>query len=235
MVKIPIVIDGRPLDVENSKTVLEACRENEIEIPTMCHFNGLVDVGACRLCLVEIEGIPKLLPSCTTKIQTNQVIHTQTERLKKYRRMITEIFFAERNHICSVCVANGNCELQDMAGHVGMEHVRFPYLSQKCDVDTSHPLYVMDHNRCIMCTRCVRVCSDVEGAHNWGVMNRGYQARIISDFNTPWGESVTCTSCGKCVEICPTGALWPKGTTQGQLEKYPEKITELIERREMNL
>ncbi len=235
MPKITLTIDGKPIETDHGKTLLEVCRENKIDIPTLCHLDGLIDVGACRLCLVEIEGISKLLPTCTTKAQANQVVNTQTDKLKKYRKMIVEMFFAEGNHVCSVCVANNSCELQDMGYKVGMEHVRFPYLFQHSEVDASHPLYLKDHNRCILCTRCVRVCAEVEGAHNWGVMNRGYKARIISDFNTPWGDSNTCTDCGKCVDACPTGSLWPKKVLQGQFKKNPGKINDLVEKRKMNL
>ncbi len=235
MPKVAITIDDKNLEVDVGKTVLDVCRENDIDIPTMCHLKGLVDVGACRLCLVQVQGVAKLLPACTTKVAANQVIATQTDKLKKYRRMITELFFAERNHVCSVCVANGNCELQDLGYKVGMESVRFPYLFQQCEVDSSHSKFVMDHNRCIMCTRCVRVCSDVEGAHNWDIMNRGVKVRIIADFNVPWGDSVTCTYCGKCVDVCPTGALWNKEQTQGSLVKYPQAVSDLVEKRERNL
>jgi len=235
MNKLTIYIDDKQLQAEPGKTILEVCRDQEIEILTMCHLKGVDDVGACRLCLVEIEGLSKLLSACTTKITANMVIHTKTERIKKYQRITTELFFAERNHVCAVCVANGNCELQDLGYKVGMDHIRYPFLFPKCEVDTSHPWYVMDQNRCIMCTRCVRVCNEVEGAHNWDVKNRGYQVRIISDFDTPWGESITCTSCGKCLHACPTGALWPKAIVQGQLEKKPEFIDELMERRKMIL
>jgi len=234
-VKIPIMIDDKPLEVESGKTILEVCQENKIDIPVMCHLKGLTDVGACRLCLVEIEGIPKLLPSCTTKVAANQKIKTQSERLKKYQRLTVELFFAERNHICSVCVANNNCELQDMANKVGMDHVRFPYLFQAGNVDATHGKYIIDHHRCIMCTRCVRVCSEVEGAYNWDVMGRGFKARVISDFSQPWGESTTCTSCGKCLQVCPTGALWPKNASQGQLQKNPESVMELVEKRRMGI
>jgi len=235
MNKIPIQIDDKKLEVEEGKTILTVCREHDIEILTMCHLKGVMDIGACRLCLVEIEGVNRLLSACTTKIAANMIIRTNTERIKKYQRITTELLFAERNHVCSVCVANGKCELQKLGYKVGMDRIRYPFIFPQCEVDTSHAWYVIDHNRCIMCTRCVRVCNEVEGAHNWDVMNRGYNVRIISDFNTPWGDSETCTSCGKCLHACPTGAIWPKAIVQGQLEKNPEMINELMERRAMKL
>lgn len=235
MAKIPVTIDDKKIMAESEHSILDTCHENGIEILTMCHLKGLSDVGACRLCLVEIEGVSKLLSACTTKIAENMVIRTNTARIKRYQRITSELFCAERNHVCSVCVANGNCELQKLGYKTGMDHIRYPYLFPQCDVDTSHPLFVLDHNRCILCTRCVRVCSEVEGAHNWDVMNRGFNVRIISDFNTPWGESSTCTTCGKCVQACPTGALWPKAIVQGQLDKHPEMITELVEKRKLGL
>lgn len=229
--KIKLSIDGKEVHCDAGKTLLEVCREQKVDLPTLCYFEGLSTVGACRLCVVQIEGSPKLLPACTTPASEGQKVTTVTEKLTKYRRMIVELFFAERNHVCAVCVANNHCELQNLGYKVGMDHVRFPYLYPECKVDATHPDYVMDHNRCIMCTRCVRVCDEVESAHNWDVMGRGFQSRIIADFNLPWGQSETCTSCGKCVEICPTGALWPKSAVLGGLEKKPETISELIEKR----
>lgn len=235
MNKISIEIDDKKLEVEEGKTILDVCRAHDIEILTMCHLKGILDIGACRLCLVEIEGVSRLLSACTTKIAPNMIIRTNTERIKKYQRITTELFFAERNHVCSVCVANGKCELQKLGYKVGMDRIRYPFLFPHCEVDTSHAWYVIDHNRCIMCTRCVRVCNEVEGAHNWDVMNRGYNVRVISDFDTPWGESETCTSCGKCLHACPTGAFWPKAIVQGQLQKNPGMINELMEKRAMKL
>jgi bidirectional [NiFe] hydrogenase diaphorase subunit len=229
--KCLLTIDGKQVKTETGKTVLEVCRENAIDIPTLCYVEGLEKVGACRLCVVEVEGSSKLFPSCTTQVQEGQAIHTTSEKLEKYRRMIVEMLFSERNHVCAVCVANNNCDLQKLGYRVGMDHVRFPYLFQNCSVDATHEDYVIDHNRCILCTRCVRVCDEIEAAHNWDVMGRGYESRIISDFNQPWGESTTCTSCGKCVDVCPTGALWPKKATLGNLNKDTDYLTELVDKR----
>lgn len=233
MNNIPITVNDRELLVAPGISILEACRDNDIEILTMCHLEGIKDTGACRMCLVEIEGVPRLLSACTTVVAANMIIRTATERIKRYQRITVELFFAERNHVCAVCVANGHCDLQDLGYQVGLHSIRYPHLFPVCNVDTSHPLYVIDHNRCIMCARCVRVCAEVEGAFNWEVKNRGFEVRVISDFDTPWGESVTCTSCGKCIHACPTGALWPKSVVQGQLHKHPEMINELVEKRKM--
>ncbi len=232
---IHLTIDNKPIETAPGRSILEICREYGINILTMCHLEGLSDIGACRLCLVEIEGNSRLQPACTTKATEKMVIQTKNERITQYQRITTELLFAERNHVCAVCVANGNCDLQKLGYETGMDHIRYPFLFPECAVDSSHPLFVLDHNRCILCTRCVRVCKEVEGAYNWDIKNRGFNVRLISDFDTPWGESVTCTSCGKCVEACPTGALWPKDVVQGQLKKEPEMIGQLMERRKMNL
>jgi bidirectional [NiFe] hydrogenase diaphorase subunit len=114
-----------------------------------------------------------------------------------------------------------------------MTKVRFPYLYQDCSLDGSHRLYNIDHNRCILCTRCVRVCDEVEGAHNWDVQGRGIKSRVIADFNQPWGDSVTCTDCGKCLDVCPVGALWQKGNPQGKQTKDPAFVSELVAKRKI--
>ena len=206
-----LTIDERDVGARDDQTILEVAREHGIAVPALCHLDGLSDVGACRLCLVEVKGARRLLPACTTYVDEAMQITTTSDTLRKYRRMILELFFSERNHICSVCVANGNCELQSLAQELGMDHVNVPYLHPKLPVDASHERFVIDHNRCILCTRCVRVCDEIEGAHTWDVMGRGINARVITDLNQSWGESESCTSCGKCVHVCPTGALSEKG------------------------
>ena len=170
-----LTIDGKLVSAREDQTILEAAREAGIAIPTLCHLDGLSDVGACRLCLVEVDGRSRLLPACVTKVAEGMDVQTDTDRLREYRRMIVELLFAERNHVCSVCVANGHCELQDLAIAVGMDHVRFDYLNPACAVDVSHERFGIDHNRCILCTRCVRVCDEIEGAHTWDVAGRGTQ------------------------------------------------------------
>jgi bidirectional [NiFe] hydrogenase diaphorase subunit len=222
-----LVIDGQELSARAGQTILEVAKENDISIPTLCHLDGLSDVGACRLCVVEIKGGNKLLPACVTTVFEGMEVSTNTERLQNHRRIILELLFAERNHICSVCVANGHCELQTLAQQQGVTHVRVPYRSPELPVDASHERFTLDHNRCILCTRCVRVCAEIEGAHVWDVMGRGIDSLIISDLNQPWGSSASCTSCGKCVQVCPTGALFDKSKIGSEHPKYPDFLPAL--------
>jgi len=222
-----LVINGADISARAEQTILEAAREQGIAIPTLCHLEGLSEAGACRLCLVEIKGTSRLVPACVTLVEEAMEVITESERLAKYRRMILELLFAERNHVCSVCVSNGDCELQALAQSQGMTHVEFPYRYPNLPVDASHERFAMDHNRCILCTRCVRVCTEVEGAHTWDVMGRGVQARVISDLDQPWGSSETCTSCGKCVQACPTGAISEKSKVGTKTRKNPEFLSYL--------
>ena len=145
--------------------------------------------------------------------------------------MAVELFFAEGNHVCAFCVANGNCELQNVAVAVGMDHSRFPYQYPLRRVDASHPRFTIDHNRCILCTRCVRVCDEIEGAHVWDVGYRGSACSIIAGLDQPWGEVAACTSCGKCVDVCPTGALFRKEDATGEKQPHPERAQQLAEAR----
>jgi bidirectional [NiFe] hydrogenase diaphorase subunit len=152
---------------------------------------------------------------------------TDSPRLAKYRRRIVELLFSERNHVCSVCVSNGQCELQAMAQRLGITHIDIPYRYPNFKVDSSHEMFRQDDNRCILCTRCVRVCDEIEGAHTWDVMGRGIEACVITDLNQPWGDSTSCTRCGKCVHVCPTGALSQKGTAVAEMTKRADFLSYL--------
>ena len=216
---ITLVVDGHEVAVPEGASLLEACRAAAVPLPTLCHLDGLSPVGACRLCLVELEGGGRLVPACATAAAEGQRLHTDTAALREYRRMAVELFFAEGNHVCAFCVANGACELQTVAVAVGMDHSRFPYRYPQRGIDASHPRFAIDHNRCILCSRCVRVCDEIEGAHVWDVANRGSDCRIIAGLDQPWGEVEACTSCGKGVDVCPTGAIFQR--EDGTAEKQP--------------
>jgi bidirectional [NiFe] hydrogenase diaphorase subunit len=209
-------IDGKDVAGNHGQTILEVARENGIAIPTLCHLEGLSNIGACRLCVVEVKGSRKLLPSCMTAVEEAMEVTVNSELLLEYRRGVVSMLFTERNHVCAVCVANNHCELQDKAELLGIDHFDLPMIEPRAEVDASHRLFALDHNRCILCTRCVRVCDEIEGAHVWDIKARGLSSRIVSDLGTPWGESTTCTSCGKCVQVCPTGALFEKGRAVGE-------------------
>ncbi len=227
-----LTIDGKMVSAPDEATVLQAAQEAGIKIPTLCHLDGVYDVGACRLCLVEVAGVPKLLPACTTRIREGMEIQTDTERLRRHRRITLELLLAERNHVCAICVSNGHCELQTLAYEQGIDHVRFDYRYPKWGVDISHAQFGMDHNRCILCGRCVRVCWHVEGAGTKNVAGRGAGSQIITDLCQPWGDSPSCTACGKCVMACPTGALFRRGTATGEMEHDREKLEFIVTARE---
>lgn len=232
MAVITLTINDELVSGREGDTLLTLMRERGIEVPTLCHLDGLTPRGGCRLCLVEVQGTNRLVPSCITPAQEGMNIVTHSERLVKYRRMILELLFSERNHICAVCVMNGRCELQAEAAAIGMDHVRYDYLTPHLPIDASHQRFAVDHNRCILCTRCVRVCDEVEGAHTWDVMGRGVNSRVITDLNQPWGTSRSCTSCGKCVQVCPTGALHLKGATVAEMQKDREFLRWILDGRE---
>ena len=237
MTKAPVrvrtlTIDGTELGAREDQTVLEVARENRIFIPTLCNLPGLSTVGACRMCLVEVKGVNRLLPACTTVVSEGMEVTVHSERIDRYRRGILELLFAERNHVCSVCVANGHCDLQTLAMKLGMTHVHFPYQYPRMPVDASHERFLVDHNRCILCTRCVRVCDEIEGAHTWDVTARGTNCRVITDLNQPWGQSESCTGCGKCVQVCPTGALSEKGKSVAEMFKRRQFLPYLTLMRE---
>jgi len=225
-------IDGQVVHAEQGQSILEAATAAGIRIPTLCNLEGLSPRGACRLCLVEVKTWNgRIVPSCATEVAEGLEVIANSERLKTMRRTILELLFAERNHICAVCVSNEHCELQDLACELGMQNVQIPYRFPDLKLDVSHERYGVDHNRCVLCGRCVRVCAEVEGAMTWGFSNRGVETLVATDLGGRWRETTTCTKCGKCVQACPTGALFDKGMSAAEQVKDPAFLAEITERR----
>ncbi|XOB61935.1 bidirectional hydrogenase complex protein HoxU [Campylobacterota bacterium DY0563] len=224
-------IDDIDVTGRSDATILEVANEHNIKIPTLCYLEGLSSVGSCRMCMVEVKGAKGLIPACTSKIKEGMEVTTNSEKLQSHRKMVLSMIFAERTHTCSVCVSNGHCELQDQAIELGLEHSYVPYIHKNFEIDASHKDYVYDPNRCILCTRCVRVCDEVEGAHALDIFGRGIDAKIIHDMDEPWADSESCTSCGKCVQVCPTGSLFEKGLSATEMVKKKNIVTNLIQAR----
>ncbi|MCX5998961.1 MAG: 2Fe-2S iron-sulfur cluster-binding protein, partial [Chloroflexi bacterium] len=209
MKQITLKIDGKEVKGKEGDTVLDVCRSNDIFVPTLCHLEGTSNVGACRLCVVEIDGERRVNPACTFPAREGLVVRTATESLQRYRRLILELIFTERNHFCMFCEKSGDCELQSMAYRYQMDNVRYPYTFPALALDSISDNVVIDHNRCILCGRCVRACGEVVANHTLDFGKRGWRTTVAADLDKPLGES-TCIACGACVQACPTGAIFSK-------------------------
>ena len=208
---VKLKIDGLEVEVPEGTTILKAAKDNGIDIPTLCNLEGLTSYGGCRMCLVEISGSPKLFPACSTPVSLGMEVTTNSERLHEYRKMTVQLLLSERTHICSVCVANEHCELQSLANQLGVDHTMFERNFTKEELDSTHDFLVIDRNRCILCTRCIRVCDEIEGVHTLDLRLRGKDAQIIMDLDNQWVNSCSCTSCRKCAKVCPVGAIYIEG------------------------
>ena len=204
---INLTINGKTIEVTEGTTVLNAARENGIKIPTLCDHPNLTPYGGCRLCMVEVKGMRVPIASCTLPVANGMVIDTDTAALKKSRNVVLSLLFSERNHFCPFCqVSGGDCELQNAAYDEHMTHWTMQPQWSNFPVDTSHPYFILDNNRCILCRRCIRACAEMSGNYTLSVEERGAATIVVADTNVPLGQS-TCISCGSCVQVCPTGAI----------------------------
>ena len=223
MGQITLTIDGREVKGEEGDTILQVCQKNGIDVPTLCHFDGLTDIGVCRMCLVEIVGKRVTLnPACTTPAADGMVVRTDSDNLRELRRNILELLFSERNHYCMFCEMSGDCELQSLAYRLGVDHIKYPFFYPRFPLDSSNPYIIMEHNRCVLCRRCVRACAELVGNHTLGLRERGARTMINADLDVPFGDS-SCVLCGVCVQVCPTGALLDRKSAylgrEAQLER----------------
>ena len=218
---VKLTIDGKTIEVPDGATVLRAAEHAGITIPTLCDHPELIPYGGCRLCLVEVEGARTLQPSCTLPVTQNMVVRTDTEKVHSARKFVLTLIFSERNHFCPFCqVSGGDCQLQNAALDEGMTHWPLQPNYQPFAMDASHPNFILDNNRCILCRRCVRACGELVGNFTLGFEERGARSFLVADFGTPLGKS-TCISCGTCIQVCPTGALIDR------VSAYRGKVTQV--------
>lgn len=218
MSEVHLKINGKEVMAQNGQTILEAATAADIDIPVLCYHPSLSTWGACRMCLVEVKGMRGLQSSCTTPVAEGMDVETESENAVDVRKFVLELLFSERNHYCMFCQMSGNCELQDAAYRYGLDHFTYPRPYEKLGVDASRKYFIMDQNRCILCSRCVRACSEIAANHTLNLRERGADSMIMADLNVPFGES-TCVECGTCLQVCPTGALIDARSAYGGREK----------------
>ena len=226
---VTLKIDGYPVTVPKGTSLMRAAVDAGIRVPKLCATDSLEPFGSCRLCLVEIDGRKGFPASCTTPADNGMVVHTQTPRLQELRKGVMELYISDHPLDCLTCSANGNCELQDMAGVTGLRNVRYGVAGKEvdgvsgahhCDAekDESNPYFTYDASKCIVCNRCVRACEETQGTFALTISGRGFESRVSPGQSQSFMDS-ECVSCGACVEACPTATLQEKSVIElGQPE-----------------
>jgi len=213
--QVTVEIDGAAVSVPAGTSVMRAAAEAGLAVPKLCATDSLAPFGSCRLCLVEIDGKKGTPASCTTPVEPGMVVHTQTPRLARLRRNIMELYISDHPLDCLTCPANGDCELQDMAGVVGLRDVRYGYAGENhldAPTDATNPYFSFDESKCIVCSRCVRACDEIQGTLALTIVGRGFESKVSAG-GTDFFDS-ECVSCGACVQACPTATLSEKSVIE---------------------
>ncbi len=213
---VAVEVDGIPVMVSEGTSIMRAAGVCGIDVPKLCATDSLDAFGSCRLCLVEVEGRETVAASCTTPVADGMKVRTQTPKLEKLRQGVMELYLSDHPLDCLTCAANGDCELQDMSGVVGLRQVRYGYNGDhhlEAKIDDSNPYFQFDPARCIVCSRCVRACGEIQGTFALTIAGRGFDSAVSAGAGEPFLES-ECVSCGACVQACPTGALREKSVVR---------------------
>jgi len=210
MKEIKAIINGRQLIGREGQTILELCRENGIDIPTLCYIDRLPPSGSCRLCVVEVEGSRTLVGSCHTPVTPGMVIQTHSPKVIEARRMIVELMLASHPDSCVICDKANLCELRKIAADLDIGMTRVKTRRRYYPVEDISPYLIRDMSKCVLCRRCVRACSEIAKQNILAVGYRGFNSKVIVDTDKPINKEV-CKDCNVCVEVCPTGALSKPG------------------------
>ncbi|QDR80081.1 NADPH-Fe(3+) oxidoreductase subunit alpha [Sporomusa termitida] len=221
---IRLTIDGQIIETPEGSTVLEAARNAGVRIPTLCHLADLTPEGACRVCVVEVEGARGLVTACTYPASAGLVVRTNSAAIREARKSVIELMLANHPQDCLSCQRNLDCELQTLANNLGIREIRFTGERREYAVDDSNPFIIRDNNKCILCGRCVRVCQQVQCCDVLEWTNRGFDTKIAPAFDVPMPES-SCVFCGTCVSACPVGALTEKPMRHAGLPDKKVKTT----------
>ena len=209
METVKLTINGMAVEVPAGTTVLNAAEQAGINIPRLCHEPDLSPLGACRMCVVEIEGMRNLPASCVTAVSPNMVVHTHSPAVVEARQTILELLLANHPQDCLTCEKMGNCKLASYCYEYGVKQSAFPGDRHNYPVEDSNPFIVRDMNKCILCGKCVRACAEITGKNNLDYAYRGFNSKVTTFYDVPFVES-DCVFCGACVSVCPTGALTEK-------------------------
>ncbi len=208
---VTLTIDGEVIKAKKGSTILEAAKQAEIDIPTLCFLKDINEVGDCRMCIVEVEGKRGFATSCIQKVEEGMIVHTNTPSILEARRVVLDLILSNHTKDCLTCVRSGNCELQELAIKLNVRNIEFPGEIANHKIDDLSPSIVRDFNKCILCRRCVATCKNVQKIGAIDCINRGFESSISTVGNKSLND-VNCTNCGQCIQSCPTGALHEKET-----------------------
>ncbi|MCB2296475.1 [FeFe] hydrogenase, group A [Clostridium tagluense] len=221
-----MIIDDIPVEINGEKNILELVRKAGIDLPTFCYYSELSVYGACRMCMVENKW-GDMEASCSTPPRAGMEIHTNTPRLRKYRKMNLELLLSNHCRDCTTCEKNGHCKLQDLSQRFGIKQVRFNNTSEERQIDNSSACIVRDKSKCILCGDCVRVCEEVQNIGAIDFVKRGSKMTVTTAFDEPIADS-NCVGCGQCAAVCPTGAIVVKNDTARLWEDISDKDTKVV-------